>query len=131
MHEEFQATLEKLLGEYNRQVKQVREVHARLHEVSATVTAPDGTVTVRVGLQGRVDALEFHPRVYSRLSPSDLSGTILDLIDQATSAVTAQTRELMAPLVHEDMSVDEFFGTAADMTFLPPKPQPTARRTRQ
>ncbi|MEU7899210.1 YbaB/EbfC family nucleoid-associated protein [Nonomuraea sp. NPDC049152] len=123
MHDGLNAALEELLSEYTRQVEHVREAHAKLSQITATAVSADGTVTVTIGPQGRIDALLFHPRVYSRMSPTELSGMILDLIGEATRDVAQQTQDLMAPLVPEGLAFEEIFGANADVTSLLPQPR--------
>ncbi|MEV0351241.1 YbaB/EbfC family nucleoid-associated protein [Nonomuraea sp. NPDC050680] len=118
MHDDLQAAIEGLVAEFGRQVSQVRETHAQLREVTATVS--DGNVTVTAGPQGRIDEIIFHPRVYTRLSPSELAQAVLDQVAEANARVAEESRKLMAPLVPEGMPAEQLFGGEFDLDRLLP-----------
>ncbi|HUR01406.1 MAG TPA: YbaB/EbfC family nucleoid-associated protein [Nonomuraea sp.] len=118
MHDDLQAAIEDLVAEFGRQVREVRETHAQLREVTATVS--DGNVTVTAGPQGRIDEITFHPRVYSRLSPSELARAVLDQVTKANTQVAEESRVLMAPLVPEGMATEQLFGGEFDLDGLLP-----------
>ncbi|MFD1540922.1 YbaB/EbfC family nucleoid-associated protein [Nonomuraea guangzhouensis] len=129
MHDDLQAAIEDLVAEFGRQVHQVRETHAQLREVTATVS--DGNVTVTAGPQGRIDEITFHPRVYSRLSPSELAQAVLDQVTKANAQVAEESRGLMAPLVPEGMAAEQLFGGEFDLDgLLPETPFRTPREAR-
>ena len=129
MHDDLQAAIEDLVAEFGRQVSQVRETHAQLREVTATVS--DGNVTVTAGPQGRIDEITFHPRVYSRLSPSELAQAVLDQVTKANAQVAEDSRVLMAPLVPEGMAAEQLFGGEFDLDgLLPETPFRTPREAR-
>ncbi|GAT67602.1 DNA-binding protein [Planomonospora sphaerica] len=118
--DEFRAAMDGLAAEYDRQAERLREVYGRLGELSATACSRDRMVTVTVGPRGRVQKIEFDPRVYRRLSPSELAQTIMEQIDAATAEVAEGTRELMAPFVPEGLPYEEVFGEGVDLaSFLP------------
>ncbi|MFG1688648.1 YbaB/EbfC family nucleoid-associated protein [Nonomuraea sp. NPDC049269] len=130
MHDDLQAAIEDLVAEFGRQVRQVRETHAQLREVTATVS--DGNVTVTAGPQGRIDEITFHPRVYRRLSPSELAQAVLDQVAKANTQVAEESRVLMAPLVPEGMAAEQLFGGEFDLDgLLPETPFRTPAKRRE
>ncbi|MEV0144468.1 MULTISPECIES: YbaB/EbfC family nucleoid-associated protein [unclassified Nonomuraea] len=122
MGEPFQLMLDELTAEYEQQLSRVRDAYGRLAELEATAQSGDGMVTVRVGPRGEVRAIELNPRVYRKLSPSELSHEIMTQIEQATASVTASSKELMGPLVPDDVPVEELLGEGAALALHPPRP---------
>jgi DNA-binding protein YbaB len=120
--------LEQLVQEVNQQTEQLGKMHQKARELSATATSKDGMVTVTVGPRGEVRTIEFDPRVYRKLSPSALSTVIVEQIGRATSQVSGEMRELMAPFV-PDLPFEDLFGAGTSFeSFLPDPgtPQPGA-----
>jgi DNA-binding protein YbaB len=124
MHDDLQAAIEDLTEEFGRQARQVEETHAMLREVTAT--SSDGNVTVTAGPQGRIEEITFHPRVYSRLSPSELARAVLEQVTEANAQVAERSRELMTPLLPEGIAVERLFG--GDFELGPLLPEPPLRR---
>ncbi|MET7460772.1 YbaB/EbfC family nucleoid-associated protein [Nonomuraea sp. NPDC005501] len=122
MGEPFQLMLDELTAEYERQLRRVRDAYGRLAELEATARSGDGMVTVKVGPRGKVRAIELNPRVYRKLSPSELSHEIMTQIERATASVTASSQELMGPLVPDDVPVEELLGEGAVLAYHPPRP---------
>src|SRR5918999_677659 len=48
--------------------------------------------------RGRLVGLEFNPRVYRRMSPSELAAAVLAAAGEASSQVDGQVRAALAPL---------------------------------
>ncbi|MEV0198165.1 YbaB/EbfC family nucleoid-associated protein [Nonomuraea sp. NPDC050691] len=125
MHDDLQATIESLVEEYGRQFREVNEAHARLSEVTATVS--NGDVTVTAGPQGRIDEIVFHPRVYGRLSPTELARAVQEQIARAQAEVAERSHEIMAPLMPEGLDDEDLAGGAFDLgALLPDPPVPPA-----
>lgn len=113
--------LEQLVQEVNQQTEQLRETHEKVRELSATATSKDGMVTVTVGPRGEVLAIEFDPRVYRKLSPSELSASIVAEIGRATRQVSGQMKELMEPFV-PDLPFEDLFGAETSFESFLPQP---------
>lgn len=121
--DEFQATMEELAEEYNRQAAELRDVYGKLNELTATAQSEDRMVAVTIGSQGQVQGIELDPRVYRKLSPSELSRSILEQIGVATAEVSAETQQLVGPLLPEGLPYEEIFGEGASFeSFLPQPP---------
>lgn len=117
--------IEGLTEEYNRQAAQIRTMHAELNDLTVTATSGDGMVTVTMGHRGQVRSLKLNPRVYQKLSPSELSAAILAQINTATAQVAERSKELMAPFVPEGLPYEEVFGAGAGPeAFLPAPVEP-------
>lgn len=122
--------LEQLVQEVNQQTEQLERMHEKVRELSATVRSDDGMVTVTVGPRGEVRAIDFDPRVYRRLSPSELSALIVAEIGRATRQVSDQMRELMRPFV-PDLPFEDLFGEGTSFeSFLPRPGRPEPRDPR-
>ncbi|MGN9836739.1 YbaB/EbfC family nucleoid-associated protein [Nonomuraea sp. H19] len=122
MSHEFQAMIEGLAEEYNRQAAQIRDMYAALRELVVTATSDDGMVTVTMGYRGQIQSLQLNPRVYRKLSPSELSATILAQINAAAAQVAEHSKDLMAPFVPDGIPYEEVFGADADLASFLPQP---------
>ncbi|GAA3211209.1 YbaB/EbfC family nucleoid-associated protein [Nonomuraea helvata] len=122
--------LEQLVQEVNQQTEQLKKMQEKVGELSATASSKDGMVTVTVGPRGEVRTIDFDPRVYRKLSPSELSAVIVQQIERATSEVSAGMKELMEPFV-PDLPFDDLFGEGTDFaSFLPQPSTPEPRDPR-
>lgn len=122
MRAELRASLEELMEDYNRQVGRLREMRRALDQVSATAGRGDGLVTVVVGPRGQVQDIRFDPKVYRKLTPSELSRAIMQLIAEATAAASDQMQKIMAPFMPEGLSYEQVLGDKGDFTAFLPQP---------
>ncbi|MEV0824761.1 YbaB/EbfC family nucleoid-associated protein [Nonomuraea rubra] len=113
--------LEQLVQEVNQQTEQLKQMQERMRELSATAVSRDGLVTVTVGPRGEVRAIELDPRVYRKLSPSELAGSIVEQIGHATRQVSGEMKELMEPFV-PDLPFDDLFGEETGFESFLPRP---------
>ncbi|MGN9842663.1 YbaB/EbfC family nucleoid-associated protein [Nonomuraea sp. H19] len=113
--------LEQLVQEVNQQTEQLRKMHEKVRELSATVRSKDGMVTVTVGPRGEVRTIEFDPRVYRKLSPSELSALLVEQIGLATRQVSGEMKELMEPFV-PDLPFEDLFGEGTSFESFLPQP---------
>jgi DNA-binding protein YbaB len=95
---EWQAHIDELLERYRQKRDQLRDVQSTVGTATATVTTEDEMITVTVGPRGRLVRLEFNPRVYRRMSPSELAAAVLAAAGEASSQVDGQVRAALAPL---------------------------------
>jgi DNA-binding protein YbaB len=119
---EFPALLEGLMKDYSERAEQLMEMRQKLDEAVATASRGDGMVTVVVGPRGQVRDIRFDPKVYRKLTPSELSESIMKLIAEATADVTRQMQEIMTPFIPEGLSYDQVLGEEGDFTKLLPAP---------
>lgn len=124
MRPEWQAHIDELLAEYRQKRADLKKLQETMASAEATVTAADDMVTVRVGPQGRLLGLEFNPRVYRKLSPSELAETVLIAVREATAQVGDQVRTAMEPLTPQGASYESVAGQQFDLSkFLPEHPE--------
>ncbi|TDC02309.1 YbaB/EbfC family DNA-binding protein [Nonomuraea longispora] len=121
--------LEQLVQEVNQQTEQLKQMQEKVRDLSATSRSKDGMVSVTVGPRGDVRTIDLDPRVYRKLSPSELSASIVEQIGKAARQVRGDMKEVMEPFV-PDLPTDDLFGE--DMSFeaflrrpcKPPGPRP-------
>jgi DNA-binding protein YbaB len=99
MREDLQAHLDELMEQYRAKRSQLQDLQRQMGSAEVTVAAADGMVTVKVGAQGRLTGLEFDPRVYRKLSPSELAECVLAAVNEAAGQVGDQMRAVLEPLV--------------------------------
>lgn len=122
MSDEFRLTIESLAKEYNRQAGELRAAYGKLSELTGTAESRDGMVSVTVGPRGQVQDIKLNPRVYRKLSPSQLARAIMDQIGAATEQVADQTKNLMAPFMPEGLPLEEVLGEGASIESFLPQP---------
>ncbi|TDE36146.1 YbaB/EbfC family DNA-binding protein [Nonomuraea mesophila] len=103
--------LEQLVQEVNQQTEQLKQMQDKMRDLSATSRSKDGMVSVTVGPQGEVRTIDLDPRVYRKLSPSELSASIVEQIGKAAGQVRGDMKELMEPFV-PGLPTDDLFGEA-------------------
>ncbi|MGH3387967.1 MAG: YbaB/EbfC family nucleoid-associated protein [Actinomadura sp.] len=107
MREDLQAHLDELMEQYQAKRAQFQDLQRQMSSAEATVTAADGMVKVTVGPQGRLTGLEFDPRVYRKLSPTELAECVLAAVQEAGGQVGDQMRAALEPLVPDGTSYGE------------------------
>lgn len=107
MREDLQAHLDDLMEQYQAKRAQFQDLQRQMSSAEATVTAADGMVKVTVGPQGRLTGLEFDPRVYRKLSPTELAECVLAAVQEAGGQVGDQMRAALEPLVPDGTSYGE------------------------
>lgn len=118
----FRVTVDELAAEYNNQVQLIRDTHEQLKALEATAQSKDGMISVTVGAQGHVRAIRFNPRVYNKLSPSELATALTQQIHRATAEVSERRQELIRPLMPADLPYEEFFGEDGGLEMFLPQP---------
>ncbi|NKQ56246.1 YbaB/EbfC family nucleoid-associated protein [Amycolatopsis sp. K13G38] len=105
------------------------QIQQQLQEASATVSSPDGAVTVKVGPSGALLDLSFGSRAYQR-PPNALSALVMQLIGSAQQQVSSQVSSSFAELVGEDSAameiLREFVPESEEDTGEDPDPDPGA-----
>ncbi len=114
--------IEELAEQHNKQLAAILETYGRLHELESTVRSSDGMISIVVGPNGRVRSIDLNPRVYQKLSPSELSDAITTLIAQAAGEVAERTKELIGPLIPDDLPLEEVFGADVSLAAFLPQP---------
>lgn len=83
-------SLEQLAADYARHRAAAVHAQERMSQVSATMTSPQGLVTVTVGAQGEVQSLLFNSQDYRKMPAAELSHVVLDTISRARASVMQQ-----------------------------------------
>ncbi|MGH3387964.1 MAG: YbaB/EbfC family nucleoid-associated protein [Actinomadura sp.] len=122
MREDLQAHLDELMEQYQTKRTQLQELQRQMGSAGATVSAADGMVTVTVGAQGRLTGLEFNPRVYRKLSPSELAECVLATVQEAGAQVGDQIRTALEPLMPDEASYGDLGGGVDISKVLPERP---------
>jgi hypothetical protein len=122
---ELRAELERLLGEYEQLRRNVDQVRQHLRTLTASASSTDGTVTVRVGPNGRLTSIELTDRAYRRFSPSQLAAELTRLYGIASKDVMGQAGAAMAPFLPAHVDYEALVNGDADWRDLPP-PVPSA-----
>lgn len=94
---EWQAHIDELLERYRQKRDQLREVRRAVGAARVTVTTEDEMITVTLGPHGRLVGLDLNPRVYRRMSPSELAAAVLAAADEASSRLDEQVRAALTP----------------------------------
>lgn len=118
----FEAEIRQLADEVNDQMARVREAYRELAAIEHTARSADGMVSVTVGRNGQVRAIQLNPRVYRTLSTSQLADAIMQQIGKGTAAVTEQSMRLLQPLMPEGVPYEDVFGEHATLDALCPGP---------
>lgn len=121
MRPEWQAHIDQLLEEYRRKRADLKKLQETMASAEATVTTADEMVTVKVGHQGRLVDLKFDPRVYRKLSPSELAETVLAAVQEAAAQVGDQMRAAMEPLRPDETSYGANAGGEFDLSKILPE----------
>ncbi|MFL6074874.1 MAG: YbaB/EbfC family nucleoid-associated protein [Mycobacteriales bacterium] len=95
----MRARLDQVMGEYDRIAGGLRDMRARMREISGTARSDDGGVTVTVGPRGTLTGLEITPRAYRKSSPSELAELILAVAAKAVADLNGQMEEVMRPFL--------------------------------
>ncbi|MEU4232689.1 YbaB/EbfC family nucleoid-associated protein [Nonomuraea sp. NPDC026600] len=112
--------LRQLVQEVDQQTEQVKEMHRKVRDLTGSAQSDDGMVTVTVGPQGELRAVDFDPRVYRELTPTELAVCVVEQAAIATQRVSAELRTLAGPMVAEDVPFEDLFGEGTSFeSFLP------------
>lgn len=110
------------MKDYSQLGERLMEMRQKIEETVATASSGDGLVTVVVGPRGQVRDIRLDPKVYRKLTPSELSESIMKLIGEAAADVAQQMQEVVAPFIPEGLSYDQVLGEGGDFTKLLPAP---------
>jgi DNA-binding protein YbaB len=119
---ELLARYDYLLREYERTRRNMLALREKLAGLHASAESKDGMVTVRVGPRGEVKSLELHPRVYRRLTPTELAESIVDTIRQAGQALSDQAAQAYGPYLPEGVSYQQLTQGEGLSALIPEEP---------
>ncbi|MCF6476292.1 YbaB/EbfC family nucleoid-associated protein [Nonomuraea sp. MG754425] len=123
MQDGIDSAFEEAAADFDRSVSRWREAYGRLNELGHTARSKDGMVTVTVGSRGQVRSITFDPRVYRKLSPSELADAITSQLGAATGEMSARMRELVEPMMPDGLRYEDIFGAEASLDAFFPTPE--------
>ena len=112
---EFQAQVEELAADFRERLERVRELRRRAAAVTASARSRNGLISVEVGPQGQLRAIQLDPGTFERQSPQRLAAAIVELAGIATADAARQVQEIMAPVMPAGG-----FAAGGDLTTLMP-----------
>lgn len=121
MSSAYDQQIEDLLAQYRRQREEAIETRQRINEVTGTATAPRQTVKATVSAQGEVVAIEFPTGAFHRMTPKELSETLLTTLRQARSNALEAVAEVAGLGLPSGVKLAELLEGKADTTALLPE----------
>ncbi|MEV0461152.1 YbaB/EbfC family nucleoid-associated protein [Catellatospora methionotrophica] len=107
-------TLEQIAADYARHRAAAVESTQRVAEISATVTSPQGLVTVTVGGQGELRSLTFNSQDYRKMAPAELSRILVETVGRARESALQQMRGALPGTGIAGMSVRDMMAGRID-----------------
>jgi len=115
--------LDELFLDYQRKRDEAAKLQEKLSSASSTVTSESGLVTVTVSARGQITELKLNSQAYRKMPAAQLCQVILETIERAKKAASAQVRAAMKPLLPKGMSFDALVSGRFDLSkVLPAKP---------
>lgn len=108
-------SIDGILAQYKDQLGKIRELQAKLGEVSASARSRDGLIRVVAGAHGELRELHLDPRVYEQMDAPRLAREVVRLAGEAAAGAASRARELAA-----DMSLRELRNSAESLAGLEP-----------
>lgn len=119
--EATRARLEERKARFEQMAAQTQAMADQMKSLSATVSDPNGLVTVKVDSTGNLTGIELSART-QRVQPDVVSRAIMDTLAEAKRRITDQTGEVIAATVGADSetgkavaaNLKERFGSSED-----------------
>ncbi|MEV6712782.1 YbaB/EbfC family nucleoid-associated protein [Lentzea sp. NPDC051208] len=105
MSSPLQDQFEKTLADYRKKRADLKDLQARMAEMSSTATAPRNVVAVTVDTHGQITGVSFPSNAYKNMAPAELGGIICDTVRKAQAMAREQLTELMEPMMPPGMSM--------------------------
>ncbi|AGZ38792.1 YbaB/EbfC family nucleoid-associated protein [Actinoplanes friuliensis] len=121
---DFNERIEHLFEEYQRQRASFSTLQQQMREISASATSARHEVTVTVGQSGVLTDIRFPTSAYKRLTPAELTATIMQTFAEAKEEATSQAAAILAPMLPDGMDARAMVsGQAGVDTYLPAEPR--------
>jgi DNA-binding protein YbaB len=104
-NDRLRAQLDHLLGQYDALRKSLSNAHASMQTVRGRAESDDHLVSATVDAQGKLSALHFDPKVYRKLSPSQLTEVVVDVVRRAGADAAEQLAAVLAPMLPDGAPV--------------------------
>lgn len=119
MSSSLQDQLEKTLADYQQRRTDLRELQARMAEMSSTATAPRNVVSATVDTHGQITGIAFPTNAYKGMAPAEIANVVCDTVRKAQAMARAEMVKLMEPIFPSNMSArgDDPFKLDIDKLF--------------
>ena len=118
---DFNERIEHLFEEYKKQRNSLTELQRQMREISASETSARQEVTVTVGQGGVLTDIRFPTSAYKRLTPAELTATIMQTFAEAKEAALEQAATIIAPMLPDGLNAKDMVnGSAGVDAYLPP-----------
>lgn len=104
-NERLRAQLDHLLGQYDALRKSLSDAHASMRAVRGRAESDDHLISATVDSHGKLSALQFDPKVYRKLSPSQLAEVVVDVARRAEADAAEQLAAVLAPMLPDGVPV--------------------------
>lgn len=114
----LRARFDDVVSQYQRLRLGLDDLQERLSAMSVTAESPDKMVKATVGPRGQLVDLKIDPEAYRRLTPEQLSRTILRTVEQAVAKTTGQVQDLVGEYLPADSGAARFMRDGQFSSFL-------------
>lgn len=105
MSSSLQDQLEQTLAEYRQRRADLKDMQAKMAEMSSTASAPRNVVTATVDTHGQITGITFPTNAYKNMAPAELATVVCDTVRKAQVMAREQLVELMEPMMPAGMSM--------------------------
>ncbi|MCM4083588.1 YbaB/EbfC family nucleoid-associated protein [Paractinoplanes hotanensis] len=117
---DLQGRMEGVLAEFERQRSNLAEVQRKMRDLSETATSPRREVSVTVGQNGVLTAIQFPSTAFRRMTPGELSSVLMATYADAKEKVLARSAEMLQPHLSEGADAGALVrGTAKSDVYMP------------
>ncbi|MEV6694842.1 YbaB/EbfC family nucleoid-associated protein [Micromonospora sp. NPDC051196] len=121
---DFNARIESLFEEYDRQRNSLSELQEKMRGISATATSQRREVAVTVGQNGVLTDIQFPTSAYRRMTPKELASVITATYTDAKEQAMVQATEVLKPFLPDGMDAGSLVrGTAGAEAYFPAEPR--------
>ncbi|SDT30398.1 YbaB/EbfC family nucleoid-associated protein [Actinoplanes derwentensis] len=114
----LRARFDDVVSQYQRLRLGLDDLQERLSAMTVTAESPDRMVKATVGPRGQLVDLKFDPEAYRRLTPEQLSRTVLRTVEQAVAQTTDQVQEIVGEYLPADSGASRFMRDGQFSSFL-------------
>ncbi|SDP42028.1 YbaB/EbfC family nucleoid-associated protein [Lentzea jiangxiensis] len=105
MSSSLEDQFEKTLADYRQKRAGLKDLRARMAEMSSTATAPRNVVTATVDTHGQITGVSFPSSAYKNMTPTELANIVCDTVRKAQTMAREQLAEMMEPMMPAGMSM--------------------------
>ncbi|GAA3687451.1 YbaB/EbfC DNA-binding family protein [Lentzea atacamensis] len=105
MSSSLQDQLEQALAEYRQRRADLKEMQARMAEISSTATSPRNVVSATVDTYGQITGIGFPTGAYKKMAPAELADVVCDTVRKAQTMAREKMADLMEPMMPSGLSL--------------------------